>query len=169
MMLMVSPGRVVPTISHAVTHGAACPRSGAGYASLILMSRPDRDPVLRVRSPGDAGHEAGSTEVKVLLDTDIGGDFDDANALALLALSPEVDLVTVTTVGAGASARRRADVARNLLSAAGGGGRMSPGTSSPWRDGATCPSSPGSTSPASPIRCSTASPRSTASTRGRPS
>jgi inosine-uridine nucleoside N-ribohydrolase len=57
--------------------------------------------------------------VKVLLDTDIGGDFDDANALALLARSPEIELVAVTTVGAGASARRRAEVARHLLRAAG--------------------------------------------------
>ena len=57
--------------------------------------------------------------MKVVLDTDIGGDFDDANALALVLASPELELVAVTTVGAGADARRRAAVARHLLTAAG--------------------------------------------------
>ena len=57
--------------------------------------------------------------MKVALDTDIGGDFDDANALALVLASPELELVAVTTVGAGASARRRAAVARHLLATAG--------------------------------------------------
>lgn len=56
--------------------------------------------------------------MKVVLDTDIGGDFDDANALALVLASPELELLAVTTVGAGASARRRAQVARHLLTAA---------------------------------------------------
>jgi purine nucleosidase len=59
--------------------------------------------------------------MRIVLDTDIGGDFDDANALALLLASPEVDLIAVTTVGAGASARQRAQVARTMLDAAGRG------------------------------------------------
>jgi purine nucleosidase len=57
--------------------------------------------------------------MKLVLDTDIGGDFDDANALALLLTSPEAELVAVTTVGAGASAFRRAQVAKGMLTAAG--------------------------------------------------
>lgn len=57
--------------------------------------------------------------MKIVLDTDIGGDFDDINALLLLCASPEVELVAVTTVGAGASAAKRAQVARTLLISAG--------------------------------------------------
>jgi inosine-uridine nucleoside N-ribohydrolase len=60
--------------------------------------------------------------MRIVLDTDIGGDFDDANALALLLASPEADLIAVTTVGAGASARQRAQVARTMLDAVGRGG-----------------------------------------------
>ncbi|HKA08087.1 MAG TPA: nucleoside hydrolase [Gemmataceae bacterium] len=37
----------------------------------------------------------------VLIDTDIGGDIDDAFALALAVASPEIELVGVTTVGKG--------------------------------------------------------------------
>jgi inosine-uridine nucleoside N-ribohydrolase len=72
-----------------------------------------RNAVLRVRSDGDRG-----SRMKLVLDTDIGGDFDDANALALLLTSPEVDLIAVTAVGAGASAHQRAQVAKALLTAA---------------------------------------------------
>jgi len=57
--------------------------------------------------------------MKLVLDTDIGGDFDDANALALLLRSPEAELVAVTAVGAGASAVRRAQVAKRMVTAAG--------------------------------------------------
>jgi purine nucleosidase len=56
---------------------------------------------------------------RILLDTDIGGDFDDANALALLAVLEGIDLVAVTTVGAGGSALHRARLASHLLAAAG--------------------------------------------------
>jgi len=46
----------------------------------------------------------GSEQVKkipVLIDTDIGADIDDAFALALAIASPEIELIGVTTVGAG--------------------------------------------------------------------
>jgi inosine-uridine nucleoside N-ribohydrolase len=43
--------------------------------------------------------------VRIILDTDIGGDVDDAFALALALASPEIDLVGVTTCGAGAENR----------------------------------------------------------------
>nr|MBA3846748.1 nucleoside hydrolase [Planctomycetota bacterium] len=38
------------------------------------------------------------TPLKVILDTDVGDDIDDALALALIIASPEFDLVAVTTV-----------------------------------------------------------------------
>jgi inosine-uridine nucleoside N-ribohydrolase len=44
-------------------------------------------------------------KVPIVLDTDIGGDIDDAFALALALASPEVELAGVTTVGAGAEDR----------------------------------------------------------------
>src|SRR3712207_3021789 len=59
------------------------------------------------------------SSMRLVLDTDIGGDFDDANALALLLVSGEVELIAVTAVGAGASAFRRAQVAKGMLTAAG--------------------------------------------------
>src|SRR4051812_48613949 len=51
--------------------------------------------------------------VRVILDTDIGDDVDDAYALVLLASLPEVRLLGVTT-GYGAT-RERAQVAAKLL------------------------------------------------------
>src|SRR5262245_10077993 len=44
---------------------------------------------------------AQSDKRPVLIDTDIGGDIDDAFALALAVASPEIELVGVTTVGKG--------------------------------------------------------------------
>jgi purine nucleosidase len=49
--------------------------------------------------------EPASDRVPILLDTDIGGDVDDAFALALALASPELDLLGVTTVGEGAEDR----------------------------------------------------------------
>jgi purine nucleosidase len=54
---------------------------------------------------------------KVILDTDIGDDIDDAMALALILASPELELVGVTTVFGNVAARSRQ--ARTLLKAAG--------------------------------------------------
>jgi inosine-uridine nucleoside N-ribohydrolase len=48
---------------------------------------------------------ATADKVPILLDTDIGSDLDDAFALALALASPEVELVGVTTCGAGAEDR----------------------------------------------------------------
>lgn len=50
---------------------------------------------------------------RIILDTDIGTDVDDAYALAMLANSPEVELEAVTTVWA--DARLRARMAKKLL------------------------------------------------------
>jgi inosine-uridine nucleoside N-ribohydrolase len=55
-------------------------------------------------SPSPAAAVEGE-RVPILLDTDIGGDVDDAFALALALASPEIDLVGVTTVGQGAEDR----------------------------------------------------------------
>lgn len=56
---------------------------------------------------------------KVLLDTDIGSDIDDAWALGLLMVSPQVDLVGVTISDGNTAARAR--VAAKLLHAGGRG------------------------------------------------
>lgn len=53
----------------------------------------------------------------IILDTDIGGDIDDAFALALVLHSPELDLRAVTTVSGDTEARAR--LAAKMLSVAG--------------------------------------------------
>jgi inosine-uridine nucleoside N-ribohydrolase len=60
---------------------------------------------------------SGQTRTKILLDTDIGTDIDDAWALAFVALSPELDTVAVTITDADTPAR--AKVACKLLQRAG--------------------------------------------------
>ncbi|MBI2940075.1 MAG: nucleoside hydrolase [Chloroflexi bacterium] len=55
----------------------------------------------------------GTGRRRVILDTDVGGDIDDAFAIALLALSPEIELVGMTTEHG--DTRRRAAIARKLL------------------------------------------------------
>ena len=54
---------------------------------------------------------------KIVLDTDIGSDVDDALCLALALASPEIEIVGLTTVGR--ESTRRARVARKLLDLAG--------------------------------------------------
>jgi len=56
---------------------------------------------------------------RIILDTDIGTDVDDAMALSLAAVSPELEIVGVTTVHADAPLRSR--IARRLLALAGRG------------------------------------------------
>jgi inosine-uridine nucleoside N-ribohydrolase len=53
-------------------------------------------------------------ESSIVMDSDIGGDVDDALALVLAATSPEVDLRLVTTVGGkpALSGRRHAEQRR---------------------------------------------------------
>jgi purine nucleosidase len=60
---------------------------------------------------------SGQSRTKILLDTDIGTDIDDAWALAFVALSPELDTVAVTITDADTAAR--AKVACKLLQRAG--------------------------------------------------
>jgi purine nucleosidase len=54
---------------------------------------------------------------RIILDTDIGSDIDDAFALALAVSSPELELVGVTTVHG--AVEKRARIARKLLNQAG--------------------------------------------------
>ena len=54
---------------------------------------------------------------KVIFDTDIGDDIDDAFALASLAAEPEAELIGVTTVYRNTA--QRAQLAQKLLLAAG--------------------------------------------------
>jgi purine nucleosidase/pyrimidine-specific ribonucleoside hydrolase len=60
---------------------------------------------------------ARSARTRVLLDTDIGDDIDDALALGLILACPELELVGVTTVFGNTVARARQ--ARTILAAAG--------------------------------------------------
>src|SRR5689334_15569781 len=56
---------------------------------------------------------------KIILDTDIGDDVDDALALAVICASPEIELLGVTTVFGNVKARARQ--AQTILQLAGGG------------------------------------------------
>jgi purine nucleosidase len=56
---------------------------------------------------------------RIVLDTDMGSDVDDALCLALALASPEIELVAVTTVSG--DTVRRARIARRLLELAGRG------------------------------------------------
>ena len=58
-----------------------------------------------------------TTRRRIVLDTDMGTDADDALCLALALAAPELELVAVTTVSA--DTRRRAAIARRLLDLAG--------------------------------------------------
>ena len=54
---------------------------------------------------------------KIVLDTDMGSDVDDAMCLALALASPEVEVVGITTIGN--ASQRRAEIASKLLQLAG--------------------------------------------------
>lgn len=92
-------------------------------------------------------HAASSAHATpVVLDTDIGGDIDDAFALALILDSPELDLRAVTTVSGDTQARAR--VAAKMLRvagrrgvpvAAGQPGPLSPMPQAKWAEGFTSP------------------------------
>lgn len=78
---------------------------------------------------------------RIVLDTDIGSDVDDAMCLALALASPEIEIVAVTTVSADTT--RRAQIAKRLLELAGRGdvpvfaGRgnaLTPGSTFAWTE-----------------------------------
>lgn len=62
-------------------------------------------------------YAAAPRPIPIVLDTDIGGDIDDAFALALVVASPELQLRAVTTVSGDTQARAR--IAAKMLQAAG--------------------------------------------------
>ena len=62
-------------------------------------------------------HAVPPKKTPILLDTDIGTDIDDAFAVALIARSPELELLGVTTVSGDTHARAR--LAAKLLWEAG--------------------------------------------------
>ena len=93
--------------------------SGNGFRLLVcaaLLSALGFGPSpLRAQSP-HAGSGAGP-KAKIVLDTDIGDDVDDAFALALALESPEIDLVGVTTAWGDTALRAR--MVRRMLSETG--------------------------------------------------
>lgn len=95
---------------------------------------------------GVPGMRAASRPTPVVLDTDIGGDIDDAFALALILDSPELDLQAVTTVSGDAQARARIAAKmlwvagrRGVPVAAGAGSAPSPMPQAQWAEGFTSP------------------------------
>jgi len=87
-----------------------------------------------------------SARIRILLDTDIGTDVDDAFALALILHSPELELLGVTTVSGDTQARARLaakmlwEAGRpNLPVAAGEPGPSQPMDQTRWADGFTGP------------------------------
>lgn len=73
---------------------------------------------------------------RIVLDTDMGTDADDALCLALALAAPELEVVAVTTVSA--DTRRRGAIARRLLDLAGRGDvPVHPGLSAPRTPGAS--------------------------------
>ncbi|MBI4584547.1 MAG: nucleoside hydrolase [Planctomycetes bacterium] len=70
-------------------------------------------------SPGDSLSAEPAKKIKVILDTDIGSDVDDAYALALVASLPEAELLGVTT--AFEDGGKRAQMAAKLLQVMGRG------------------------------------------------
>ena len=85
-------------------------------------------------------------KIPILLDTDIGGDIDDAFAVALILGSPELDLLGVTTVSGDTHARARLAAKmlweagrRNTPVAAGEPGKPSKDPQTRWAAGFTSP------------------------------
>ena len=70
-----------------------------------------------------------ASPTKLLFDTDIGSDIDDAVALAYLLIQPSIDLLGVTTVTG--EARKRAALASRLITIAGQAVPIFPGFEAP--------------------------------------
>jgi purine nucleosidase len=81
-----------------------------------------------------------SMRTKVLLDTDIGSDIDDAVALAWLLANPECDLLGITTVSG--CAEDRARIASALCRAAGRAVPIFPGSERPLLGAQKQPAAP---------------------------
>jgi purine nucleosidase len=89
---------------------------------------------------------AAQPKIPILLDTDIGGDVDDAFAVALILGSPELDLLGVTTVSGDTEARARLAAKmlweagkRDVPVASGEPGKPSKDPQTRWAEGFTSP------------------------------
>jgi purine nucleosidase len=78
---------------------------------------------------GNSERQHLSAGLKLLFDTDIGSDIDDAVALAYLLMQPSIDLLGITTVTG--EARKRAALASRLLELAGQTVPIFPGFEAP--------------------------------------
>ncbi|QDU30104.1 Pyrimidine-specific ribonucleoside hydrolase RihA [Anatilimnocola aggregata] len=67
-------------------------------ASLVLVTSSENFTVAQAVAPAKA---ASSEPIPVIIDTDIGGAIDDAFALGLAIVSPELEILGITTVGGG--------------------------------------------------------------------
>src|SRR5689334_11626140 len=81
-------------------------------------------------------------KIPILLDTDIGGDVDDAFAVALILGSPELELLGVTTVSGDTQARARLAAKmlwevglRKIPVASGEPGKLSKDPQTRWAEG----------------------------------
>ena len=73
--------------------------SGATGATLLLNSHKieTKEDYVKGKSETLPGKQKMASKISIILDTDIGGDIDDAWALALILKSPELDLKMVVT------------------------------------------------------------------------
>jgi purine nucleosidase len=74
---------------------------------LHLVSRASAFPRRRPQSPSQKAEPPGKAAEKVIIDTDIGDDIDDAFAIALAVRSPELEILGVTTTFGDTEARAR--------------------------------------------------------------
>lgn len=91
-------------------------------------------------------HKPPSQKIPILVDTDIGGDIDDAFAVALILRSPELELLGVTTVSGDTQARARLAAKmlweagwRKVPVAAGAPGKLTRDPQERWADGFSSP------------------------------
>src|SRR5687768_3624255 len=100
--------------------------SGSPLAAFLRITKKEARMILRAVTPllcglllflsagaADAGRDRGGGPMKVIFDTDVGDDIDDAYALVLIASRPQVRLLGVTT--AFGETRERAELAARLL------------------------------------------------------
>ena len=91
-------------------------------------------------SLGSRWQVPGEPPIKLLFDTDIGSDIDDAVALAYLLSQPSIELLGITTVTG--EARKRAALAERLIDIAGGSIPVTPGYDEPRLVESRQPSAP---------------------------
>jgi purine nucleosidase len=101
--------------------------AGFGYQTPVSTGGPNNDQRFHYRSPFTFRQR--NWTMKLLLDTDIGSDIDDAVCLAYLLAQPECELLGITTVSG--EPEKRAMLASALCKAAGQGAADSAGCGAP--------------------------------------